>query len=117
MLRWILLAVVVIALSATATLLIQYAPDSDSSAALAVSNVTGPHPTAEVVEPLVYDFGTMPHESKGAYSWEIKNVGEARLDLWLEGKTTCHGCVKIQARFLNECHAVTEIYSIRRWLP
>jgi hypothetical protein len=89
MLRWILLAVVVIALTATATFVIQNAPDSDPRAATAVNESAGPRPAVEIVQPLMYDFGKMPHETKGTYSWEVKNVGKGRLDLWLEGKTTC----------------------------
>jgi hypothetical protein len=89
MLRWILLAVVVVALTATATFLVQYAPDSDSRFSSAANVPRGPQPKVEIVQPLIYDFGTMAQESNGTYSWEIKNSGEGRLDLWLEGKTTC----------------------------
>jgi hypothetical protein len=89
MLRWILLAVVVIALTATATFVIQNGPDTDPRLGASATAPTGPHPTVEIVQPVVYDFGKMPHETKGTYSWEVKNVGQGRLDLWLEGKTTC----------------------------
>jgi hypothetical protein len=89
MLRWILVAAVVVALTATATFVIQYVPDSDTRTGSAVNESTGPQPKVEIEQPLLYEFGTMSQETKGTYAWEIKNVGEGRLDLWLEGKTTC----------------------------
>ena len=88
--RWIILGVVVIALSAAATVLTQYAPISETgpSPNLATNEATGPHPTVEISEKLEYDFGTMPQQVKGTHSWEVKNAGDADLDIWLL-ESTC----------------------------
>ncbi len=91
MLRWIVLAVVVVALTAAATLFFQYVPESGIDPNLPVTEVTpGPHSKVDIREPLVYEFGTMSHHDGSKHAWEIKNIGEANLELWLDGKPTCH---------------------------
>jgi len=100
MLRWILLlCVVVVGLTAAATYVIQNVPDSDSSTRYAVNERTGPQPKVEIGQPLMHEFGTMSQETKATHSWKIKNVGEADLNLWLEGNTTCSCTVaKLQTK-------------------
>jgi Protein of unknown function (DUF1573) len=89
MLRWIILAVAVVGLSAAATFLVQYGPDPDAEAKVAVNAATGPQPKVAVDEQLVYDFGTMSHRDEGKHAWTIRNVGQRDLEIWQEGKTSC----------------------------
>jgi len=91
MLRWIVLAVVVVALTAAATFLVQYVPDSGTDPSFPVAeNTPGPHSKVEIREPLTHEFGTMSQHDGGKHAWEIKNAGEANLEVWLDGKPTCH---------------------------
>ena len=89
--RWILLAAAVIALTAVTTFLTQFVgqepietphPATDSA-------VTGPQPKVEIEENLVHEFGVMSQQKKDSHTWKIKNTGQADLELWLIGKTTC----------------------------
>ncbi len=90
MLRWIIIAVVVVSLTAVATFVIQSGPSTEiTEASHAVAERKGPQPKVEIDKDLVYDFGSMSQESKGSHEWEIKNSGQGELELWLEGKTTC----------------------------
>jgi len=89
MLRWFLLIVVVVGLTAAATFVIQNAPVADTRTRHAVDESTGPQPKVEIAEPLIHDFGTMSQESKGSHTWQVKNVGAGALDIWLEGRPTC----------------------------
>ncbi|MFI5457407.1 MAG: DUF1573 domain-containing protein [Isosphaerales bacterium] len=87
MLRWIVLAAVVVGLTAAATFMIQYGPDSDTRGSSAVVESTGPQPKVEIDKPLIHDFGAMSQQSNSTHAWEIKNVGEGVLDLWQESST------------------------------
>jgi hypothetical protein len=89
MLRWILIAVVLIGLTAVATFLVQSGPSPTITENQAVNEARGPQPRAEVVGDVIFDFGDMSQESKSTHSWEVKNVGDATLELWQEGQTTC----------------------------
>jgi len=91
MLRWIVLAVVVVALTAAATFVVQYVPDSGADPSFPVAEATaGPHSKVEITDPLTYEFGVMSQHDGGKHAWQIKNAGEAKLELWLDGKPTCH---------------------------
>jgi hypothetical protein len=91
MLRWVILVVAVVFLTGAATLVVQYLPDSEETAKVAVvePKITGPQPKIEIEGDLAYDFGTMARHDKNAHSWVVKNTGEAPLEIWLEGNTTC----------------------------
>ena len=43
----------------------------------------------EIDQHLIYDFGKMAQHEKGTHTWQIKNAGEADLELWMIGKPTC----------------------------
>jgi hypothetical protein len=90
MLRWISLAVMVIILTLAGTLVVQYAADSESEPSLppSVPKTEGARPKFELVGQPVFNFGTMPKHTKGVHSWEVKNVGEGALEVWLD-HTTC----------------------------
>jgi hypothetical protein len=96
MLRWIVLILVVVALTAAATFLTQYAPDS-TAVVPAVPIKTGPQPKVAVPGPLTHEFGSMSQLSDGRHTWEFQNVGEADLELWLEGTTCSCTIAKLKA--------------------
>jgi len=41
-------------------------------------------PKVEVAAALVYDFGKMAQMQTNTHTWEVKNAGDAELELWLE---------------------------------
>lgn len=89
MLRWVILAVAVVALAAIATVAVQFVPSSEQGWNLPVASAnTGPKPKAEVDKELTYEFGEMPQHSKGQRTWTITNAGEGDLELW-KGTSTC----------------------------
>ena len=69
-----------------------YEPERDhrgpEGSARALRRPAGPSAKLELVEPATYEFGTMSQLSAGKHTWEIKNVGDADLELRL-GRTTC----------------------------
>jgi hypothetical protein len=89
MLRWVSFAIGLILLTAAATLIPTFLPDPDTTVKLPVNTSTGPQPKAEIVEPLIYDFGKMAQYEQGKHSWRIKNTGQKDLELWMIGKPTC----------------------------
>jgi len=88
MLRWVILSVVVVGLTAAATLLINLGPATKPLGGLKVSVKDGPQPKVKVDGDTVHDFGTMAQRTKGQHSWTFRNDGQAVLELWLGG-TTC----------------------------
>ena len=89
MLRWVILAVAVVFLTAATILVPLYLPDPETRSKAPVSVVTGPQPQVEIDQEVTYDFGKMSQHDKGMHTWRIKNTGEANLELWMEGKPTC----------------------------
>jgi Protein of unknown function (DUF1573) len=87
--RWIALIVLVIGLSGAATLMTQIGTNSEAGPTLhAVNAGTGPRPKVVIEAPLLYDFGTMSQHRKNSHVWELKNAGDADLEIWLE-ESTC----------------------------
>jgi hypothetical protein len=87
--RWIALIVLVIGLSAVTTYMTQIATNSDTDPPVhAVNAGKGPQPKVFIAAPLIFDFGTMSQRRKNSHVWEIKNAGDADLDIWLE-ESTC----------------------------
>jgi len=90
--RWIILSVLVVALTAAATVVLQTMPASTSKAtgvafpAASSAEKKGPLPKAAVVEggDLTYRFETKAQRTKFDWEWVIKNVGKAPLTLSLE---------------------------------
>jgi len=88
MLRWVVLAVVVVALSVAGTFIGPLLSSSVAKAPATVAPVvTGPAPKAEVIGELTHEFGEMSQESTGKREWKVKNVGEGDLELWMESST------------------------------
>jgi hypothetical protein len=87
--RWIALIVVVIGLAGVTTYMTQIASNSDTSREMhAVAIAKGPQPKVSIAAPLIFDFGTMSQHRKSSHVWEVKNAGDAELQIWLE-ESTC----------------------------
>jgi hypothetical protein len=89
MLRWVILAVAVVGLTAVATFVVQYLPDPEAAPRVPVEAATGPRPKLELDQDLIYEFGKMAQHTLGKHTWQVKNAGERDLELWMEGKPTC----------------------------
>jgi len=103
MLRWVVLSVAVVVLTAAASLLFNFIATPDSGKSLKVSAKAGPQPKVKVEGDTVYDFGTMSQRTKKGHSWVFRNEGEGELELWLGG-TTCK-CTVAKLEALKESGA------------
>ena len=105
MVRWVILAVLVVVLSTAATVAVQLVSVSSSpgdNPAFPVANKSvskGPKPKAVIVEggSTTHEFGTLPQRVTGKHTWVVKNTGQADLDLWMISST----CSCTLARFKN----------------
>ena len=88
MVRWIILACVVVVLTMAGTFAVWYEPDREVPPPVSFPEYEGARPKVKLAGQPVYDFGTMPKKSDGSHSWEIQNVGEGELHLWLD-QTSC----------------------------
>jgi Protein of unknown function (DUF1573) len=89
MTRWIIAIVSLLVLFAIATFLTQNVTNSEAGPTpIAVNERTGPQPKVEIAGPLIYDFGTMSQLRTDTHTWEVKNVGDADLEMWLH-ESTC----------------------------
>jgi Protein of unknown function (DUF1573) len=86
--RWIAVIVLVIGLSGVTTYMTQIATNSETEPKHAVNEGKGPQPKVFIAAPLIFDFGTMSQRRKSSHVWEIKNAGDAELQVWLE-ESTC----------------------------
>jgi hypothetical protein len=89
MLRWVILVVAVVALTAAATLVVQYMPDSADTSKVPVAMPTGPQPKVVIDEDPIFDFGRMAQHDGSSHTWLVRNEGDADLEIWLDGKPTC----------------------------
>jgi hypothetical protein len=46
-----------------------------------------PQPKVEIAGALVHDFGRMPQMRRSSHTWEVKNIGDVDLLLWIESST------------------------------
>jgi hypothetical protein len=90
--RWMILAVLVVAITTTATIAVQYLPiDSGTPGDTpfpAPSAKTGPQPLAVVDGDLTYKFGMAAQHVEIKKDWVIKNEGKADLEL-SKGEIAC----------------------------
>lgn len=107
MMRWIILAVLVVAISATATLVVQSLPASPSvggpseliPAPLKVTDgakPSGPPPHAVVEGDLTYQFGTKAQRETFTKDWVVRNEGKGDLVLTLANKEC--SCTSVEVR-------------------
>ncbi len=90
MIRWILLAVLVVGISAAIPIVLSALP-TDSNGAVVfqpVSERIGPVGELLVEGKPEYDFGDMAQQSEGKHEWVVKNVGPGDLEL-NKGSSTC----------------------------
>lgn len=89
MMRWVLLAVLVVVISTTVTVAVQFLPSGLSDDTIAgPAPSKGPTGLATVNEELTHDFGIMAQEAQGAHEWILTNTGEGDLNLTV-GNSTC----------------------------
>lgn len=88
MVRWLILSVVVVVLTAAGGLLFNIVATERHEGALKISAKEGPQPKVVVEGETVYDFGSMSQRTTGTHSWTFRNAGDADLEIWLGG-TTC----------------------------
>jgi hypothetical protein len=83
--RWILLAGLVVLLTAAATVAVQFLPEEETPrggvAYPAGEGKAGPQPKAVVEGELTYRFGAAPQYTKLLRDWMIKNTGQAELEV------------------------------------
>ena len=104
MLRWIILSVVIVALTAVATLVANFGPSTKSTGAFKVSTNSGPAPKAKVDGDPVYQFGRMSQKTTGKHSWTVRNEGNADLELWMQSST----CQCTIAKFADKQRAIVK---------
>jgi hypothetical protein len=90
--RWLLLIVVVIALSAGGTIFIQYynslEKPYDPGELVIKNKPDGPLPFVSIEGDLTHKFGVMSQDDEGTHEWVVKNIGEGDLKL-MQGTHTC----------------------------
>jgi hypothetical protein len=90
--NWIALIVVLIGLSAAATVAVQ-TWSSGSSGGLEQPILSQPErgnassPKAVVEGNLDYNFGTLPQRTTGKHAWVVRNTGKSDLELWMISST------------------------------
>jgi hypothetical protein len=104
MVRWIILSVVVVALTAIATLVANLAPAGKTDGAFKISAKEGPSPKAKLDGDPTHDFGTMSQNTTGTHSWTVHNEGDADLELWMQSST----CMCTIAKFADQKRAVVK---------
>lgn len=105
MLRWVILSLVVVALAAAATFLVDSKSYGTRDWDLKVKEVrTGPQPKAEVEGPLTHEFGMMAVQKTGTRDWKVTNKGDADLELRMISST----CMCTLAKFKGGAKAVVK---------
>jgi hypothetical protein len=89
MLRWVILVVAVVALTAVATVAVPYLTDPGDARKVPVVEVNGPQPKLVLEAASEFDFGKMARFDKATHGWLVKNEGEIPLEIWQHGQTTC----------------------------
>ena len=89
---WLLLAALVVAISATATVAVQYLPTASTLGEgpefPVAPKISGPVPKVVVDRELTYRFDTKPQHEKFERDWVIRNEGDADLILQ-RARSTC----------------------------
>jgi hypothetical protein len=90
--NWIVLILVLVGLSAAATVAVQ-TWSSGGSGGLDQPVLTRPdrgnanNPKAVVEGKLDYNFGTLPQRTTGKHAWVVRNAGKSDLELWMISST------------------------------
>ncbi len=111
--NWIIFAVAVVVLTATATVVVAFLPGarikhrSGTRPPVAAGTLVkrdGLQPKAIVDLPYTYEFGTLPQRTTGKHPWKVKNDGKAPLELWMIEST----CSCTLAKFKDGSRAVVQ---------
>lgn len=105
MMRWMILAVLVVVLSGVATVAVTYLPELTASSRTGpvpvglgtLAKPQGPQPKAIVETPFTYEFGTLAQRVTGKHKWKVENTGVGTLELWMVSST----CSCTLAKFKN----------------
>jgi hypothetical protein len=97
--------VVVVALAAAATFLVQSRTYTNPTWDLPARPIkTGPLPKAEVYGPLTHEFGMMSVQKTGTHDWKVTNKGDGELELYMISST----CMCTIAKFKEGAKAVVK---------
>lgn len=89
MMRWVILAVVVVLIAAGSVVLMDATSTATSPFSQPVVNKpVGPQPRAVVDGELTWEFGEMGQQETGRRTWKLTNAGDADLQIW-KGTSTC----------------------------
>jgi hypothetical protein len=116
MLRWIILTLAVVVLTAIASFLLLLSPDSTTGLRLPGTSPasTGPLPKLEVIPgQLTHNFGTMLKQSEGTHTWQVKNVGEGVLEVWVEGWQCSCTVAKLGGTTIKKNHEKETVLKIK----
>ena len=89
MARWIILSVVVIALTAVATFFVQYPTDSSDELSYPVAATTGPQPKMEIDQDVSFASARCRSSTKVHIHGRSRIRERVDLELWLVGNTSC----------------------------
>jgi hypothetical protein len=106
--RWISLALIAVLATVAVSIVMLYEPDSSRVPSPSVARPTpseSPPPKLELVGQPVYNFGTMPKHAKAAHTWEVKNVGQGPLLVWLEESSCSCTIAKLEQKKGTEAPA------------
>jgi len=78
---WITLIVLVVAITAAATVAVPLLTADATKIAAPSVKPEGPSPTLEVAEKLSHDFGHMPQDTEGKHAWHFHNKGPGVLEI------------------------------------
>jgi hypothetical protein len=89
MLRWVILAVVVVLIAAGSVVLLDSTSHTTSPFSQPVGpGQAGPRPKAVIEGELTWEFGEMGQQETGRRTWKLSNEGDADLQVW-KGTSTC----------------------------
>lgn len=96
MVRWVILCLLVVGVTAAATIGMQYAPEDMARPVAAERDPveTGPPPKLLVAEPTTFTFGIMGENAERTKVWNVRNEGQGELRLTLV-ETSCT-CTSVQ---------------------
>ncbi|CAN5802002.1 hypothetical protein BH23PLA1_BH23PLA1_29640 [soil metagenome] len=92
MMRWVILAVLIVGVTAAVTVTVQYLPASTPVGAPRTDS--GPAPKLVLLDDLIHNFGVMSQQDEGTHSWKIRNEGEGELKLTFAHKSC--GCTSVE---------------------
>jgi Protein of unknown function (DUF1573) len=91
--RWIILIVFFAVMAGAVGLTVLYINGARPSLTVRATNRNNAsQPKAEIAGALEYDFGKMSQMRTDSHMWEVKNVGNADLVMWMESESSTSKC-------------------------